>query len=110
MLSINFNTSASAPARKALALPKFANGTTNGWQYTINGLEPNTKYTYTVTAKKDEKVLETKSIEFTTKKVTTDVENILDGSVNSAKKILHNGQIYILTPDGKKYSPTGAAL
>ncbi len=40
----------------------------------------------------------------------TAVENVLDSSVDGAKKILQNGQIYILTPDGKKYSPTGAAL
>ncbi len=40
----------------------------------------------------------------------TDVENVLDSSADGAKKIYHNGQIYILTPDGKKYSPTGAAL
>ena len=110
LLSINFNSGSSSPARKAPALPKFANGTTNGWQYTINGLEPNTTYTYTVTAKKDEKVLETKSIEFTTTGTATAVENVLDSSVGGAKKILHNGQIYILTPDGKKYTPTGAAL
>ena len=36
---------------------------------------------------------------------------IFDASLlEKSKKILHNGQIYILTPDGKKYSPTGAAL
>ena len=43
--------------------------------------------------------------------VNTAVENILEGaSLQTPKKILHNGQIVILTPEGKKYNLGGQAI
>lgn len=89
--------------------PRMATQTVNGWQYTISGLEANTSYTYTVTAKKsDESVAYQKTITFTTKNSTTAFEAVIS-SEDKATKVMRNGQLYILR-DGKSYTITGAEV
>ena len=70
--------------------------TTTGWQYTINGLDANTEYTYIVIAKKsDNSVVYEKSVPFKTKDSATGIENVQSDNVQGTK-VLRDGQMYIL--------------
>ncbi len=83
--------------------------TATGWQYTITGLEANTTYTYTVTAKKsDDSVAYQKTIDFTTQ-AEQSFEEIFKSSNSQIFKFIRNGQLYILR-DGKTYTATGAEV
>lgn len=98
-----------APARngdnKALA----ATQTTNGWKYTIDGLEANSEYAYSVTAKKSDNTdAYKKSSTFTTKSTPAAIDKIVNGQ-SSNGKIIKNGQLYILR-DGKTYNAAGAEV
>ena len=81
--------------------------TANGWQYTINGLNPATKYIYIITAKQGSSVLFTQSVEFHTNSLEP-INNIQTDKAQSTK-LLHNGQVFILRGD-KVYTTTGQEL
>jgi len=82
--------------------------TTNGWKYTIDGLEANSEYEYTVTAKNSEDgVIYTKTASFTTQ-ASEDLESVQPSNVRS-QKIIRNGQL-VIERDGKTFNATGAQI
>ena len=80
--------------------------TNNGWQYTIEGLESDTEYEYTIIAKGSSgNVLDEKSGTFAT--YTKMIEAFNNVSTDSkTTKVLRDGQIFILR-NNKTYSITG---
>ena len=99
-----------APARDKAGnnAPAAVQTTANGWKYTIDGLETNVEYTYTVTAKNsDDGVIYTKTGTFTTQ-TSEGIDNVQSGKVQS-KKFVRNGQIFILRGE-KIYNAQGALV
>ena len=95
-----------------------ATQTASGWQYTIGGLESNTSYTYTVTAKaSDNSVIYSTPGTFKTTGTPTTIDEVLDpngkeiSTVNCqlSTKIVRNGQLYILR-NGILYNAQGARI
>ena len=74
--------------------------TANGLQFTVTGLDSNTQYGYSVTAKDaNDQTVATYSGEFTTTgEIATGIDNIQGNEVQS-KKFVRNGQIFILRGD-----------
>ena len=106
LLSINY----AAPSRNGSVQAHNALQIATGWQYTINGLDPNTEYTYTVIAKKsDDSEVYNKTIPFKTKSIATSIDQISNQSVLSTRKILRDGQLFILR-DGKIYNALGVEV
>ena len=96
------------PSRNGNRQTKSATQTANGWQYTIDGLDSDTEYTYTITAKKaDDTEVFTQTITFSTLS-HEGIENIETNGDNTTK-VLHNGQIYLLRGD-KTYTLTGQEI
>ena len=98
LTGINFAPARNGNARKTPT----ATQTTGGWQYQIEGLEANTAYFYTATAKKNGTVLSTQTVYFTTS--LQDIENVLNA--DKPVKVQLNNQILILRGD-KTYTLTG---
>ena len=98
-----------APARdKAGNKVPAAVQTASGWKYTVDGLETNVEYTYTVTAKNsDGGVIYTKTGTFTTQ-ASEGIDNVQSGKVQGTKVFI-DGQIFILRGD-KTYTITGAEV
>lgn len=72
-----------------------ATQTAKGWQYTLEGLEANTEYTYTVIAKKsDQTVVYDDTIKFTTESGETRINEVSDVNVKP-NKLIRNGQLFI---------------
>ena len=83
--------------------------TTKGWQYTIEGLEANTEYTYIVIAKKsDETVIYDDTIKFTTKGEESGLDEV-SGVTARPSKVLRDGQLYILNGN-KAYTVSGQVV
>ena len=85
----------------------------NGLQFTVTGLESNSEYSYDITAlDEDETPLEQYTGTFKTKAdAPTYIEGIMGISiVGTHQKLLLNGQVIILTPDGRKYNTQGIQL
>ncbi len=86
--------------------------TANGLQFTVTGLSSNTLYSYSLTSKDAaNQVLASYSGNFTTTGggVTTEIDNtsfLLYDGTEGTRKIIRNGQIYILRGE-KTYTPTG---
>ena len=102
LISINF----AAPARdgKGRNVP-LAEQSANGWTYVVTGLEGNTSYTYSVTAKDvNGNVLLKQSVDFSTG-VAQGIEDVLSDQVQCTK-VIKNGQILILRGD-KTYTLQG---
>ena len=102
LISINF----AAPARdgKGRNVP-LAEQSANGWTYVVTGLEGNTSYTYSVTAKDvNGNVLLKQSVDFSTG-VAQGIEDVLSDQVQCTK-VMRNGQVFILRGD-KTYTFTG---
>ena len=102
LISINF----AAPARdgKGRNVPA-AEQSANGWTYVVTGLEGNTSYTYSVTAKDaNGNVLLKQSVDFSTGE-EQGIEDVPSDQVQSTK-VIKNGQIFILRGD-KTYTLTG---
>jgi len=94
----------SAPARGANNVSAEIAGT--GFSFTITGLDPGTTYNYTLEAKNASgTVINSKTGSFTTQSPTA-LEDIMDNTSSSVRKVLQNGQLYILR-DGKVYTTTG---
>lgn len=77
--------------------PQIAQQTATGWQYTITGLEPNTKYTYTVIAKKaDDSEAYSKTISFQTLDAESAMEQVIDDQRPITNdKFIKNGRLFI---------------
>jgi len=86
------------PSRNGNRQTKSAAQTANGWQYTIDGLDSGTEYTYTITAKKaDDTEAFTQTITFST--LLHEAIETIETNGGNMTKILHDGQIYILRGD-----------
>ncbi len=97
-----------APSRNGSRNIPAATMTAKGLQFTVTGLNSNTQYGYSVTAKDaNDQIVATYSGEFTTtgEGTATGVEGIQPSEV-SYQKILRDGQIFILRGD-KTYTLTG---
>ncbi|MGM9838417.1 MAG: leucine-rich repeat protein [Paludibacteraceae bacterium] len=88
--------------------PQAAQATTNGWQFTVTGLNESSNYAYTMTVTDNgNKVLQTYEGTFTTlggdlPEGLTQTSEIATG----IQKVIRNGQVLILR-DGKTYTLTG---
>ena len=100
-----------APGREGAYHAPAAIMTANGLQFTVTGLDSNTQYGYSVTAKDaNDQTVATYSGEFTTTSegIATGIEETsssLQGG-DRGRLILHNGQIFILRGD-KTYTLQG---
>ena len=100
-----------APGRERVHHAMAATMTTGGMQFTVTGLNSNTNYSYTVVVKDEsEETISSYAGEFTTtgEDTPTGVEGIQPSEV-SYRKILHDGQIFILRGD-KLYNAQGALV
>ena len=98
LVQISFN----APAHRNASQQAQA----NGFSFVVTGLDEGTTYDLVITAKDvDNNTIEEKTISFTTTGDDQGIENVLNNS--SAKKIIENNNIYILMPNGNKYSIIG---
>jgi|GEM_PF-714825 len=108
LTSIDF---AAAPARDRSNVAAMAQGA--GFAFTVTGLESGTMYKYSfITKNASGTVIDTKTGAFTTQSPTA-LEDIMDdassASSSSVRKVLQNGQLYILR-DGKVYNAVGAEV
>ena len=79
---------------------------TNGFSFVITGLEENTTYDLVITAKDiNNNTIEEKTISFKTTGGTQSIENVKNDS--PVIKILDSNNVYIIMPDGKKYTIIG---
>lgn len=85
-----------------------ATQTNKGWQYILDGLDYNSQYSYTITAKNGASALFTQTIMFATTSPEA-IINIDDNKDFSNTKILRDGQIFILRGD-KTYTLTGQEI
>jgi len=100
-----------APGREGVHHAMAATMTTGGMQFTVTGLNSNTNYSYTVVVKDEsEETISSYAGEFTTtgEDTPTGVEGIQPSEV-SYRKLLRNGQIFILRGD-KVYNAQGALV
>ena len=80
------------------------------FSFTVTGLKENTEYTYTLTAKDSKgKAIDTKTGTFKTIGGTPVDETERDAAP-APRKLLKNGILYILTPDGTAYDLQGHRL
>ena len=99
-----------APGRDGQSMASAAVMTANGLQFTVTGLDSNTQYGYSVTAKDaNEQPIATYSGSFTTTSegVPTGIDNTAVES--EITKILRNGEVLILR-DGKTYTLQGVEV
>ena len=100
-----------APGREGVHHAMAATMTTGGMQFTVTGLNSNTNYSYTVVVKDEsEETISSYAGEFTTtgEDTPTGVEGIQQSEV-SYRKLLRNGQIFILRGE-KVYNAQGALV
>ncbi len=100
-----------APGREGVHHAMAATMTTGGMQFTVTGLNSNTNYSYTVVVKDEsEETISSYAGEFTTtgEDTPTGVEGIQPSEV-SYRKLLRNGQIFILRGN-KVYNAQGALV
>ncbi len=104
-----------APGRDGQSMAPAAVMTANGLQFTVTGLDSNTQYGYSLTAKDaNEQPIATYSGSFTTTSegVPTGIDNtpFLSGEgMGEASKLLRNGEVLILR-DGKTYTIQGVEV
>ena len=97
-----------APGREGNHPAQYAEATTNGYRFTVTGLEEGTDYSYTVTSKDAaNKTISEHSGKFTTNSATA-LDNVHSQSTN-CQKILRDGHLLIIR-DGKTYNAQGVAL
>lgn len=97
-----------APARNGERHIPAAELTTNGYRFTVTGLEVDAHYTYQIIVKDwNDKVLNTYKGEFSTN--STAIDNIAADNNIVAKKYIRNGQIVIQRGD-KAYTTTGIEI
>ena len=104
MIDITF----AAPARNGVRTSSAAEMTSNGYKFTINGLEPGTEYTYAVIAKDaSAQPLQTYSGSFETTMPTGLEDLTIDKNVGN--KFIYGNHLYILR-DGNLFTATGARV
>ena len=104
LISMNFAT----PARDGKGRNTAAAQEANGWMYVVTGLEGNSSYTYTITAKDTNgNVLLNQSVDFRTD-VHTEL-NAINESSCLVSKVLRNGEVLIMR-DGKMYNLQGVEV
>lgn len=97
-----------APGREGNHPAQYAEATTNGYRFTVTGLEEGTDYTYTVTSKDAaNKTISEHSGKFTTNSATA-LDNTHSQSAN-CQKIFRDGHLLIIR-DGKTYNAQGVEL
>ena len=80
-----------------------------GFSFTVTGLEEGTGYDLTITAKDaGGTVLNTTTQSFTTTGPTA--LDYLNDTTSSTRKVIENGHIYILLPDGRRYNADGKMI
>ena len=86
--------------------PQFAQATTNGWQFTVTGLNEGSNYAYTMTVT-DNSGTELQTYNGTFRTLgTTALDNINAADAAPVQKILRNGQVFILRGN-EVYTVTG---
>ncbi len=104
MIDITF----AAPARNGVRTSSAAEMTSNGYKFTINGLEPGTKYTYAIIAKDaSAQPLQTYRGSFETTMPTGLEDLTIDKRVGN--KFIYGTNLYILR-DGNLFTATGARV
>ena len=102
-----------APSREGVRpVPHAEQTTSNGFRFTVTGLEENTNYAYDITTSDEEdNTLSSTSGTFTTQRNTpTDIENTNSQSPEAkVQKFLRDGQLIILR-DGVEYNAIGVEL
>ena len=100
LASIDFQAPAAESARAA----------GQGFQFTVTGLEDGSAYSLTLNAQDvDGNVLQTFSQDFST--YYTAIEEVnADGVALKPRKVLEEGRVIILMPDGRKFDTNGRAL
>ena len=100
-----------APARGGSRNSSAAEMTSNGYKYTINGLEQGTEYTYSIVAKDNVgKTLYSETKSFTTKGITTSIKNMDSQKYKvESQKLMRNGVLYI-ERNGKMYNALGGKM
>ena len=101
LTSIAFN----APDRDRSDMPEQAQ--VAGFSFTVTGLEQGTTYNYTLTAKNSGgNTIDTRTGSFTTDGATA-LENVSGTIGTSVRKVMENGVMYLLLPDGTHYDAHG---
>ena len=100
-----------APARNGVHNPiQYAEQVTNGFRFTITGLDEATNYTYTIISKNEQNsAIQTYSGNFTTQSNIPLYIDDLGLSDNSGQKLIRDGQLIILR-DGVEYTIMGQEL
>ena len=99
-----------APGREGNHPAQYAEATTNGYRFTVTGLEDGTDYTYDITVKDAaNKTISEHSGEFTTNSATALDNTHSQSPITNCQKILRNGQLIILR-DGVEYNAIGMEL
>jgi len=98
-----------APAANGKQMPEQTMAA--GFSFTITGLNQGTTYNYTITSKDvNGNVLDTKSGTFTTNGATG-IEDVIDTQhLTHPTKVLIDGAVYIIMPDGRRYNLQGAEV
>ena len=98
-----------APAANGKQMPEQTQAA--GFSFTITGLNQGTTYNYTITSKDvNGNVLDTKSGTFTTN-VATGIEDVINNQhLTHPTKVLIDGAVYILMPDGRMLNLQGAEV
>ena len=97
-----------APGRNGNHPVQYAEQATNGYRFTVTGLNEGTHYTYNIDVKDaSNQTIKSHSGEFTTQS-TTAVDNITTTTAN-IQKIIRNGQLIILR-DGVEYNAMGQEI
>ncbi|MCQ2341879.1 MAG: leucine-rich repeat protein [Paludibacteraceae bacterium] len=103
------NITFAAPARGGERTSSNAEMTTNGYRFTVTGLEAGTDYTYSITAKSaSQQILETYSGEFKTDSYTG-LDQLTDSPTHRFTKIIRNNQLQIFR-NGKMYNAMGGVM
>jgi hypothetical protein len=99
-----------APGREGNHPAQYAEATTNGYRFTVTGLEEGTDYTYDITVKDAvNKTISEHSGEFTTNSATALDNTHSQSPITNCQKILRDGQLLIIR-DGKTYNAQGVEL
>ena len=97
-----------APGRNGSHPAQYAEQTTNGYRFTVTGLEEGTHYAYNIEVRDDaNQTINSHTGEFTTQS-TTAVDNITTNNAN-IQKIMRNGQLIIIR-DGVEYNAMGQEI
>ena len=84
---------------------------TAGFSFTVSGLDAGTTYNYTLTAKDSGgNILDTRTGSFKTAGTATAVEETEGIPAAQTRKVMRDGVMYILMPDGRMYDVQGTEL